>query len=175
MTTKVKIAIIATIAYVAAVGALTYNSISQRAAYSPRRSVDSDAITVDYSPRRSVDPDAITVDYSEYFASMQRYGRELRDRRRDFLASNSRSSEDSAFAQKINEYPVENTPGECPVCLESDKKDIIKPFDCIHGICKECLIKWNEERSKQRTYDINFISRQCEADCPQCRANLKEV
>ena len=28
--------------------------------------------------------------------------------------------------------------GECPVCLDKEK-DLIKPFNCTHGVCKECF------------------------------------
>ncbi len=164
-----------------------------------RRYAESNVITVDHSEELE-EFDDLQIYSHDLLAANSRPSEELEefDDLQNLLAANSRPSEEQShtasdsrpseeptFAQKINEYPIEDTTEGCPVCLEEDKKDIIKPFSCIHNICKDCfkdMHKAHEEGHNvsenvlvfglnielERKYDIPF-------KCPLCRADTKQV
>ena len=79
---------------------------------------------------------------------------------------------DVAAPSLKGKYKIQDKQDDCPVCLETTY--VVKPFKCNHSICEDCLNKWATRRAQNRVYDENYIPVRCKANCPTCRAELRE-
>ena len=61
---------------------------------------------------------------------------------------------------------INNIEISCSICTSDKDEFILLP--CFHLYCKECILKWNEQKPEEL---LNFHGKK-ETDCPECRQKL---